>query len=90
MRPWNPYAHIAFGSKAEDFEIVRLKDADADYVAALSPSVMFELLGMLERLTGYQRYACLKCRCQDFDYEQGEHLGICFCNHTDLDHRHAP
>ena len=65
-------------------------EATEEFIAAVSPAVMFELLGMLERLAGYQRFACLKCGCKDFDYEQGEHPGICYCNHTDIDHRHDP
>lgn len=26
------------------------------------------------------------CECKDFGYELGDHPGICFCNHSDLDH----
>jgi len=33
-RPWNPIAAIAFGLKAEDHEVARFLDADADFIAA--------------------------------------------------------
>lgn len=34
-RPWNPHALIAFGFKPEEYEKVRMTDADADFVCAL-------------------------------------------------------
>lgn len=34
-RPWNPHALLAFGFKPEEYETVRLVDADADLVAAM-------------------------------------------------------
>jgi hypothetical protein len=89
-RPWNPYKYVIDGAGASEFETVRFRDADADYIAALSPDVVFQLIGALERLAGYKRYACLKCGCMDFDYELGEHPGVCYCCHTDLDHKHEP
>lgn len=34
-RPWNPHALIHFGFKPEEYEKVRMTDADADFVCAL-------------------------------------------------------
>ena len=34
-RPWNPHALIAFGFTPKEYETVRLKDADADFICAL-------------------------------------------------------
>jgi hypothetical protein len=34
-RPWNPHALITFGFKPEEYEKVRMTDADADFVCAL-------------------------------------------------------
>lgn len=53
LRPWNPHAYVAFGMKAEQHEIVRFKDADADMIAALrnnaSALITLARLGMAAR-----------------------------------------
>lgn len=43
VRPWNPHAMLSFGLKASEHEVVRFKDADADYIAACSPDAIAKL-----------------------------------------------
>ncbi len=31
-------------------------------------------------------HPCRLCKCLGFDYEVGEHPGVCDCSHTDSDH----
>lgn len=36
LRPWNPHAAIAFGIRAEQHEVARFLDADADFITFLA------------------------------------------------------
>ena len=51
LRPWNPHAAIAFGQPATEHEVVRLLDADADYIAACSPEVILALIAAVRKGT---------------------------------------
>lgn len=54
-RPWNPHAAIAFGLKAEDHEIVRFTDEDADYIAACSPETILALCNAVRCAMEYKK-----------------------------------
>ena len=31
-------------------------------------------------------FPCTRCQCKDFNYDSGEHPGVCNCRHSDTDH----
>ena len=63
-RPWNPYA-----GRKDDPEVVRLPNADADYIAALSPDVALALLAEVE--AGREVALAFKAYISEFGIEHG-------------------
>lgn len=74
VRPWNPYAALEFGVKAEQHEEVRLKDADADLVAALDPDTVLSLIA--EARAGRKLAAGLRLVDTDFDEVHSVRWGV--------------
>jgi hypothetical protein len=77
VRPWNPHAYVAFGFKPAEFETVRFVDEDADYIAALSPSIVLTLLSELEQ---WRAIAVPGCECWQADLRHADpdrHLPFC-------------
>jgi len=49
QRPWNPYAYVQFGMKAETHEVARFIDEDADFIANARQDIP-DLLAEIDRL----------------------------------------
>jgi hypothetical protein len=52
VRPWNPYALVAFGFKPEEYETARFLDADAALIAH-APADLQALLAVAEAAAPY-------------------------------------
>jgi len=77
-RPWNPYA-----GRKDDPEVVRLPDADADLIAALSPDTILAILREIEAGRALRDLAATACAivdshigCEPVDHDDVVELGV--------------